>query len=117
MAKKPTTSSTNETAGATNAPSGATPDPGGQAPAAPGGNVQTSAQSDAGAGKSGDTKPDDAAEKNDGGAGAELPTFPPDFRSVLYHDDAPGGQEFVGDAITEALRDGWVDTPAKLKSR
>lgn len=37
-------------------------------------------------------------------------------RAFRFHTDCPKGRVFVGaDAIAAAEKDGWVDTPAKLK--
>lgn len=33
----------------------------------------------------------------------------------LYHKDCPGGKVFSGAAANEAVQDGWVDSPAKVK--
>lgn len=36
-------------------------------------------------------------------------------RTWLFHPDCPSGQVFEGEACADALEDGWVDSPAKLK--
>lgn len=37
-----------------------------------------------------------------------------DRRQWLYHADCPQGRIFEGDAIAQAVKEGWLDSPAKI---
>ncbi len=40
---------------------------------------------------------------------------PEGFATRLFHVDCPAGRRFVGAEADEAMENGWVDSPAKLK--